>query len=153
MPFQINNLLEPLQNLKYIDYSLLLQSLNTPVVWGVLAIGAIAMVFAFASYRKHLFHTSMTGAGIGVLIGVVLTLLVEGLLVYKFIGLDRITSLFQAKPSPVTILPGGKSQVLGNSTVCPSTPATLSEFLSLFAPQKARELKLSLCQEVLRELK
>src|SRR5688572_7011173 len=121
MPAQITDLINSYSYLKYIDYGLLLQELNTPYICAVLVGGAFVMVITYASVRKHMFKTSMEGGGLGVVVVILFTLAIELLIVYKFVGIDRFLSLFKQR-SDSSLVEEIKSikPILGDKVECPS---------------------------------
>ncbi len=149
MPAQIQDLINSFSYLKYIDYRLILQELNTPYIWAVLIGGAFVMFITYASFRKHMFKTSMEGGGLGVVVGIMFTLAIEALIIYKFIGVDRFVSLFKNRSSS-GLVEEIKSikPILGDKIECPS----LGDYLDNLGKDNERELKLDLCKEVFKDI-
>ena len=149
MPSQLKEYLGFLESFKYIDFQALLASLNSPLIYGTLIVGGIVLFFAFAQYRRHLFHTSISGAGLGFMVGILLTLVIEGFLIYKYFGLSFFLALLQRKPTEISQAQIGP--VLGDSSC--TSPENIEGFFKALSVEKARALKLSLCQEVLKEIR
>jgi len=148
MPTQLDNISSSLQFFRYIDYQVLLSSLNSPYIYATLIIGGFVMFIAYASFRRHIIHTSMTGAGVGFLIGIGLLLFLEAFLIQKYVGLSSLTAFLQERnKKTVATTKVDTKPVLGKITT------SLNEYISSLSPQESRALKLSLCQEVLQEVK
>lgn len=145
MPAQVQQYIELFQ---YIDYQVLWNSLNTPVMWAVLAGSGFVLFLTYASFRKHMFKLSMEGGGMGFVMGIVLTLVIEGFLVYKYVGWERVMGLIKPEELGLRVELAKTGPVLGQSTQCP----TIEEYFKNLDDQKEKEVKLTLCQEVLKSI-
>jgi hypothetical protein len=145
MPAFLNDYLSIFQDLKYIDFKLVLSELNTPYMWAAIVASVFVLFITYASFRKHLFETSMDGAGVGFLVGIILTLAVQGILVYKFIGFKQLLSFIKKDSSSViSDKSDSGGNILGISDGCIPTSQNMEKFIAENVEESAK-IKNILC--------
>lgn len=148
----LSGLSSKLTLIQSIDYQALLSELNTPYIYGTLIIGGFFIFLTFASFKRHLFKTSMGGAGLGFIVGILLTLGIQAFIAYKFIGFPKLISTFFPSKDLVSKA-RSLGPVLGDSISCPDPETSLEAFFNTLNREKSRLLKLGLCQEILKDIK
>lgn len=113
-----------------------------------IAILLFFLVLTLASVRKHFVHWSLKGGIMGLVFGVLLTLIVEGFLLIS--GHTVLTSLFgwNNPPKPIsTALDKGRAKftsVLGFRTENPSA-SDIVNLIQLLNPSETRKIKGIIC--------
>ncbi len=148
MPAQIQSILDFFKILTLIDYKSILADLNNPIIYISLGLGVFVIFLSYASFKKHMFHTSVSGAGAGFIVGILITLATEAIIITKLFGMNSVISLLQGKKVPEVAQETKSIQpVLGESTT------SIEKYLSSLTKDQAKNLKLSLCQEILKEVR
>lgn len=147
LPTQLNPLIDSFSSLKYLNYSEIIASFNSPIIYATLIGGAFVIFLTYASYRRHMFHLSLEGAGLGVLIGILITLTIEAGIAYKLVGFKRLASLIISPRETIINISNSQEAILGAKTEnSPSCPKTIYDYLNLLSSDKLKVVKNNICK-------
>lgn len=125
----------------------------TPAVWQAVAVVFLLflLVITMASVRRHFLEWTVRGAGMGVLLGFLLALIIEGLFLLG--GRTVLTEAFAWKnaPKPISVaLDAGRNrmrEVLGDSTEVPISHASdIQSLIDELPEEELQNLRAQICE-------